>query len=193
MKLEEMAQVMIGVLTKREKDNNGENSYELFSLKNYEEKNIYEELKTNKNLSDKLAQNGDLLFRLLAPNKIIYVDENIEGKLIPSQFCIIRTDRKKISPIVLKWYLESDKNQSVMESLITGSIIKSMTVTELKKIEIPNIAIENQLEMEKLINLWERERIVFDNILKKKEKIYNWYLEQMVNKGVIANESKTGE
>ena len=49
----------------------------------------------------------------------------------------------------------------------------------------------NQLEMEKLINLWERERIVFDNILKKKEKIYNWYLEQMVNKGVIANESKT--
>ena len=72
MKLEEMAQVMIGVLTKREKDNNGENSYELFSLKNYEEKNTYEELKTNKNLSDKLAQNGDLLFRLLAPNKIIY-------------------------------------------------------------------------------------------------------------------------
>ena len=90
MRLEEVAQVIIGVLSKRENDSNGENSYELFSLKNKET------LRTNKNLSDKLAQKGDLLFRLLSPNKIIYVDENIEGKLIPSQFCIIRANREKI-------------------------------------------------------------------------------------------------
>ena len=50
MRLEEVAQVIIGVLSKRENDSNGENSYELFSLKNKET------LRTNKNLSDKLAQ-----------------------------------------------------------------------------------------------------------------------------------------
>ena len=69
MRLEEVAQVIIGVLSKRENDSNGENSYELFSLKNKET------LRTNKNLSDKLAQKGDLLFRLLSPNKIIYVEK----------------------------------------------------------------------------------------------------------------------
>ena len=36
MRLEEVAQVIIGVLSKRENDSNGENSYELFSLKNKE-------------------------------------------------------------------------------------------------------------------------------------------------------------
>ena len=46
MRLEEVAQVIIGVLSKRENDSNGENSYELFSLKNKET------LRTNKNLSD---------------------------------------------------------------------------------------------------------------------------------------------
>ena len=187
MRLEEVAQVIIGVLSKRENDSNGENSYELFSLKNKET------LRTNKNLSDKLAQKGDLLFRLLSPNKIIYVDENIEGKLIPSQFCIIRANREKINPTVLKGYLESDKSKTDMESLITGSIIKSMTVAELRKIDIPNIAIEKQLEMEQLIKLCEKEKNILEEILKKKEKIYNWYLEEMVKKGEIANEPKTSK
>lgn len=59
MRLEEVAQVIIGVLSKRENDSNGENSYELFSLKNKET------LRTNKNLSDKLAQKGDLLFQFI--------------------------------------------------------------------------------------------------------------------------------
>ena len=80
-----------------------------------------------------------------------------------------------------------------MESLITGSIIKSMTVAELRKIDIPNIAIEKQLEMEQLIKLCEKEKNILEEILKKKEKIYNWYLEEMVKKGEIANEPKTSK
>ena len=39
MKLEEIADIIMGVLTNREKDEKGENSYLLFSLKNYDEKN----------------------------------------------------------------------------------------------------------------------------------------------------------
>ena len=64
MKLEEISDVMIGILSKRENDENGEKSYFLFSLKNYEENQNYETLKTNKNISEKLAREGDLLFRL---------------------------------------------------------------------------------------------------------------------------------
>ena len=107
MKLEEIADIIMGVLTNREKDEKGENSYLLFSLKNYDEKNEYEKLVTNKKLDSKLSKKGDLLFKLLSPNRIIYVDKSIEGLLIPSQFCIIRA--KNISPIVLKWYLEKRK------------------------------------------------------------------------------------
>ena len=80
MELEKIAQVMIGVLAKREYEENGKNSYLLFSLKNYEENQKYEELKTNKNLEEKIAKEGDLLFRLLYPNKIVYVKEEIVGK-----------------------------------------------------------------------------------------------------------------
>lgn len=183
MKLEEIAQIMVGVLIKRENDKNGENSYVLFSLKNNEENQKYEELRTNKNLNEKLAQKGDLLVRLLYPNKIIYVDEAIEGMLVSSQFCIIRAEKEKINPIVLKWYLESKKIKEELEKKITGSIIKSMPISNLKTLEIPNIPIKEQEKMEQLIKLWEKEKEISEKIMEEKEKLYNFYLEEMINKG----------
>lgn len=183
MKLEEIAQVMIGILTKRENNQNGENSYLLFSLKSYEEKHGYDELKTDKDLNSKLAQKGDLLIRLLYPNRIIYVDETIEGTIIPSQFCIIRTYKNTIDPIVLKWYLESEKVKEELKLKITGSIIKSMPIANLKTLNIPNIPINKQESMKKLIALWEEEKKISKQILNEKEKLYNSYLEEMIKRG----------
>ena len=181
MKLEEIADIFIGILAKREKEEKGENSYKLFSLKNYEEKQEFEELRTNKDLNNSLSRKGDLLFKLLCPNKIIYVEENMQGLLIPSQFCIIRT--KKMIPIVLKWYLESKKVKDELEVKASGSIMKSIRVSSIKEINIPIIPIEQQKNMEELIKLWEKERELSKNILEQKEKLYNFYLEKMLEKG----------
>lgn len=183
MKLQEIAGVMIGVLIKREEDKNGKNTYKLFSLKNYEDKQEYDELKTNKNLDDKLTQKGDLLFRLVYPNKIIYIDEELEGLLIPSQFCIIRTKKESLKPRVLEWYLKSDQGKERLNGKTTGSIIKSVQVTNLKSLDIPAISKKDQEEMEKLILLWSKEKEITEKIIEEKEKLYNDYLEKKINKG----------
>ncbi len=183
MKLEEIAEVMIGVLAKRECKEDGENRYLLFSLKNYEEDQPYEEIKTKKDLSNKLAKEGDLLFRLLYPNKIIYVKKELEGKLIPSQFCIIRPKTKKMDSTVLKWYLESKQVEEELGLRITGSIIKSMPIANLKTLEIPNISREEQENMKNLILLWEEEKRISEKLIKEKDKLYNFYLEEMIKRG----------
>lgn len=183
MKLDEIAKIKIGIVVKREIEENGENSYELFSLKNYEENENYEQLKTTKDLTDKLAKKGDLLFRLLYPNKIIYVNKELEGLLIPSQYCIIRVQNEKMDPDVLKWYLESKRAKQDLNSKITGSIIKSMPVSNLKTLEIPDISIKEQSNMKELIKLWDKEKEISKQILEKKEKLYNFYLEEMLKKG----------
>lgn len=183
MELNEIAQIMIGVLAKRESKENGENSYELFSLKSYEEKKEYDILNTNKDLSNKVAKNGDLLFRLLYPNKVIYVDKELEGVLVPSQFCIIRVNKEQMDPFVLRWYLESKVAKKDLDSKITGSIIKSMTLANLKTIKIPNISKENQRKMIELITLCEKEKEISKQILEQKDKLYQYYLEKMIQKG----------
>ncbi|MCI8519571.1 MAG: hypothetical protein HFJ51_05890 [Clostridia bacterium] len=183
MKLEKIAEIMIGILTQRESNEEGENSYLLFSLKNYEENLDYEEFRTKKNLENKTVKKGDLLFRLLYPNKIIYADEKLAGKIIPSQFCIIRANKNEMNPIVLKWYLESKIAENALEARVTGSVIKSMSITNLKTLEIPYIPPEKQKTMEELITLWEEEKTITKKILEEKEKLYNSYLEEITIEG----------
>lgn len=183
MKIDEVAQIMIGVLAKREEDLNGKNNYKLFSLKNYEDNKEYEILNTDKDLINKLAKNEDLLFRLLYPNKIIYVDKKLEGILIPSQFCIIRAKKEKIDPIVLQWYLESKIAKTELESKVTGSVIKSMTIANLKTLEIPDISEKQQKDMRQLIILWRREKEISKMIIEETDKLYQSYLEEMIQKG----------
>ena len=60
MKLEEITNTFTGVLTTREVDKNGNNSYKLFNLKDYENQtNNYELLPTNKDLTRKKIMEGD--------------------------------------------------------------------------------------------------------------------------------------
>lgn len=181
MKLEDLTEISIGILVKRERKETGENRYKLFSLKNYEEKLEFEEIRTEKKLDNSISKEGDLLFRLVYPNKIILIDRTIQGLLIPSQFCIIRT--KKIRPIVLKWYLESQKVREELEIKASNSIIKNTKVSSIRKLEIPEIEEEKQKDMEKLIKLWEKEKEIHKKILNDKEKLYNFYLEKMIQKG----------
>lgn len=184
MKLGEIAKLTIGVLTKREQDHNGKNRYKLFTLKKYEDKQEYDELRTGKNLDDKLTKKGDLLFRVVYPNKIIYITEELEGLLVPSQFCIIRVKKEILNPRVLEWYLSSNQGKEKLNGKITGSIIKSIQVTNLKSLEIPAISPKDQEKMEKLILLWSKEKEITEKIIEEKEKLYNSYLEKMVNKEV---------
>ena len=180
MKLEELAQVMIGILTKREMDEKGKNRYRLFSLKNYEEKKEYEEIIANKELNNKLTQKGDLLFLLLCPNKIIHVDEKLEGILVSSQFCIIRVQKEKIDPIILKWYLESQQGKAQIATEQIGSSIQKISIAALKKIEIPQIDINKQEKIKDLIEVWENEKKVMQDIIETKEMIYENIIEQLV-------------
>lgn len=102
MKLQEIADASIGVLISRESGLPGENTYKLFNIKNYDNNEEYEEVKTLRNLDNKLTQKGDLLIRLVAPNRIIYVNEKTENLLVPSHMCIIRGNRQKVNSEFLK-------------------------------------------------------------------------------------------
>ena len=180
MKLGEVADITIGVLLNREKNINGEEQYKLFSIKKYEENEEYETFYTNKDLDDKLTENGDILFRLVAPNKVIYVDNNNANLLVPSQLCIIRTNKKILDPIFLKWYLENTPGKEKVMLEITGSSIQKISVNALRNIEIPDISIEKQKAIADLIELWNNEKTTLDLLINSKEKLYNSIIEEIV-------------
>lgn len=185
MKLEEITNTFTGVLTTREVDKNGNNSYKLFNLKDYENQtNNYELLPTNKDLTSKKIMEGDLIFRLIYPNKILYVDEKISGMIVPSQWCIIRPNQKFVRAKYLKWYLESeDGKEKIMPSII-GSTIQKISINALKKIDIPLIKLQRQKNIEDLIELWEEEKKIMNEAINKKEILYNAIIKETIQEEV---------
>lgn len=183
MILQDMAQVFIGILPNREMNEKGMYVYNLFNLKSYEDnKESYEIVKTDKDLSHKLTKKGDLIFRLVYPNKVIYIDEQLEGFLVPSQWCVIRPDKEIINSNFLKWYLENDSGKEEILTNVTGSTVQKISIESLKNIQIPVIDLQKQKYIEDLINLWEREKKILIEIMENKDILYKNVIEEVIKK-----------
>ena len=183
MKLEEIANISIGILVNREEREDGEYIYNLFNLKKYEEKKGTDTIRVDKDLSEKMTKEGDILFRLVWPNKVIYIDKEQKHLLVPSQLCIIRPNPKLVNPIFLKWYLESTLGQEKIMCELKGSSIQKISVSDLKKIEIPIIDIEKQEVIKDLIQIWSDEKKVLREIIDTKEMLYTNIIKDLIEGG----------
>ena len=62
---------------------------------------------------------------------------------------ILRPDKKKINPYYLKLFFDSDKGNKILSSIQTGAVILSINASQLKKINISLLPMDEQ---EKLAN-----------------------------------------
>ena len=186
MRLSVVTEIFIGILIKREEKINGEYQFPIFDLKNYENnENEYDIIETDKDLEYKLTKKGDLIFRLVYPNKVIYIDNNLEGMIVSSQWCVIRPN--KINAKFLKWYLESDEGKRNILTNVSGSTVQKISVQSLKMLEIPEIDLEKQKKLEDIIELWKKEKKILLEIINSKELLYKNLISEF-----IENETKVG-
>lgn len=190
MKLEDVANVMIGVLVNREQDSQGEFEYSLLNIKGSSNDSIIKSITTNKNLDRKLTRVGDIIFQLTYPNKIWYIDESLKDFLVTSQMCIIRPNEEILDPRYLKWYLESENGSEQIFFNVRGSSIKKISVNDLRKIKIPILNMEKQKNIKDLIVLWENEKNVLQALIEKKEFLYGSIIIGIVNDFLEDNEDE---
>ena len=189
MLLEDITKIAIGVVLKRKEakyQTNYNYRYKIFNIKSYEEKIEYDSFYSNENLENFIAKKGDILFRLSFPLKVIEVDEEIEGKLINNQYCIIKMSDKNSKTYnidFIKWFLESDNAKMQFEKILVGTTIKSIPVVKLRQLEIPKINKDIQEKILKVVNTWNREKYLYKNMIEEKEKYYNSIINRVINGG----------
>lgn len=179
MKLSDISDIYLGIIQKRnESISRDANSkvYKMFSLKCYDENIEYENFYANRDLTENLTRKGDLLFRLVYPNRIVVVDEKAEGLVVNNQFCIIRcTDfiKYKNNAIFLKWYLESDDARKQLEKYLIGTAAKSVPVAKLRELCVPDISMEKTEKITNFITKWLNQKELYAKIVEEKERYYN--------------------
>lgn len=191
MLLEDITEIAIGVVLKRKEakyQTNDTYEYKIFNIKSYEEKIEYDLFYSNEDLGNFVARKGDILFRLAFPLKVIEVDEEIEGKLINNQYCIIKMsdkNNKTYNIDFIKWFLESDNAKQQFEKILIGTTIRSVPVVKLRQLEIPTINRNEQEKISKVVNTWNREKYLYKKMIKEKEKYYNSIINKVINGGKI--------
>ncbi len=189
MVLEDITQIIIGVVIKRKEakyKSPNTRQYEIFNLKSYEEKISYDLLYSEEDLENFKAKKGDILLRLAFPLTIIEVDDEIEGKIINNQYCIIRMSsivNRTYNIDFIKWFLESNKAKHQFEKMLIGTTIKSLPVSELRKLEIPNLDLEEQVQISKIVNTWNKQKSLYKKMLKEKDRYYDSVINKLINGG----------
>ena len=189
MLLEDITEITIGVVLKRKEakyQTNDTYEYKIFNIKSYEEKIEYDLFYSNENLENFVVKKGDILFRLSFPIKVIEVDDEIEGKLVNNQYCIIRMSDKNNKTYhidFIKWFLESYNAKQQFEKILIGTTIRSVPVVKLRQLEIPKINRDEQEKISKVVNAWNKEKYLYKKMIKEKEKYYNSIINKVINGG----------
>lgn len=184
MKLESIAEIYMGIVPSRKKelDEIGKvNKYKLFSMNCYIENNEFDFFYTAENLEKYLVHEGDLIFKIAYPYRVIYVDKKISNTLITNQFCIIRTNYKKANPKYIKWFLETKETEIQLEKTSIGTVVKTVKIAGLRDIQIPYLNLKVQNEIGNICELWNNQKSMYEDLIMKKEKIYNQYIKNTID------------
>ena len=190
MDIGDIADVNVGVVLNRKQakyKSKSTTQYELFNLKIYEDRQNgikidYDKFISEEDLSSYTVKKNDLLLRLAFPLKVIIVDDELDGKLISNQYVSIRIDKSKYSPAFVKWYLESQDAEHQLEKYIVGTAIRTIPIVKVREIRLPNISINKQKELSKIVESWEAQKRLYINLIKDKESYYNNIIEMIIKK-----------
>lgn len=110
-----------------------------------------------------LTHKGDIIIRLTDPFTAVYIDKDMEGIVISSNFCIVRC-KENYSGEFLTYYINSDKAKKNLFSNLQGSIMKNINMTAIAELEIPNVHYDKQLIMGNLLVAQTKKLIILDKI-----------------------------
>lgn len=101
---------------------------------------------TDKDVEKYILNKNDILVSTKGTRIKTCLIDNLENEntIYQGNLTLIRVKDERLDPIYLKLYLDSERGQLELKTIQTGTTIISINTSELSKIEIPLISIEEQ-------------------------------------------------
>lgn len=116
------------------------------------------------------VKRGDLLVTSKGTQfKVAMVEEDIKA-IVSANLFIVRVDEDKYIPEILKYYLESELGQSLVEGIIKGTAIKSISHKDIEKFSVPEIDINIQKEVVGKLRKSNKE---YEERINEAQRVYN--------------------
>lgn len=124
-------------------------SYSYLMLQNIHDGVIDKTLPSLKCIEEKYrkycVKNNNLIISKISPFKIAVIHLNEDEKVLASgNLYFIDLDENKVNPIFIKLFLESENGMAQLNRLAKGGVVKTISIQDLKMIQIPNITRKKQ-------------------------------------------------
>ena len=126
-------------------------------------------------------QKGDILFIAKGARNVAVIYNNEGYSIASSVFFIIKTDKNKILPEYLSWYINSKKSQAYFERVKSGSSTLNINKQALEELEINIPSIEIQNRIANYCKLCGKEYILMTDILSKKKILNEQLMLNLIN------------
>ena len=103
-------------------------------------------------LANHLLQDGDIVIARMALEggsfKVAAVDVEGDEHIVPSQnFYVVTVDKKRVSPVFVAGFLNSDVGQELLSRTTAGETVRNITTDGLRDLVVPVPAMSDQQDM----------------------------------------------
>jgi restriction endonuclease S subunit len=187
MKLSEYCSISTGLILARMKlkPNTTGYHYTVLTIKSQANDGILSSdefaiMKSKSKLEKKyITQYGDVLIRTTFPYTASFINNEMTGLVVPSNFCIIRITSTELNPEFLSIFLNSPCAKKQFIKFAYASTINSIKVNDLRAIEIPSIR-----EQQKIVEIFKikvKEIELLKKLIDEKEKLYGAIIKSLIN------------
>ena len=124
---------------------------------------------------------GDVVVRLLSPMYPVYVENNYENILVPSQFAVLRVkDREVIMPEYLRLWLAQKSIQDRVLDLESGTAQKAVKIKTILNLDISIPPLEVQKKAVMIDTLSRRRECLYRELIEEEQTLTENLLENII-------------
>lgn len=189
--LKEIAEINIGSRLNKPKVKDVSNfpEYKVITLKSFNpdmtyNQDYFEDFVSNEKIeSHHLAKNGDIFFRLRAPNYVIYMDKDHERLIYSYLMACIRVDKSRFLPKFIAYYLNSKEAQRALNIDVSKTTIPMIKSADVAKLEIPEISLKQQQKIINYLDLAHKEIKLLESLVERKQYYKKIIFEKLILQG----------
>jgi len=188
MKLGEIATVRTGLVLSRKKASALHTAlhYRMLTLKSFSDTMdispaYMDDFYAGERIDTKyIIREGDVVVRLRAPVRALYIDARSAGAVVSSLMAVVRVKDKRLTARFLAQVLNAPSTQKILEREIKGTTIPMIKTKDLASLEVILPPLDVQEETAALLALSRKEELLLHALIEEKQHLSQQWIDTII-------------